>query len=129
MHNKWIIPLPPGTEASAAKGETKQAVGLYPCINDGRCEQFILVKLDNKGFPYGTCSPHEVNVKGCRVRSVKGSRDDIPPQTYGAYQTALATVQDLKPIPDAYVRYLEHAWSNHKPEEVEHEGDSPQDGA
>jgi len=129
MNKAWLIPLPPGSEASAARGETKRAVGIYPCINDGHCDQFILVKLDNKGHPYGTCSPHEVNIKGCKTRKVKGAPEDVPEQTYTAYQDALKQVQELTDIPDSYTRYLENAWANHKPEEAQHENISIEDGA
>ncbi len=128
MHKQCVIPLPPDAVATAAKGETKQAIGLYPCINDGACPEYILIKLDNSGNPYGTCSPHEVNVRGCSKRRVNGAPEDIPPQTYEAYQTALETVQELKPIPDVYLRHLENAWAKYIPEEVDHEGDSSQDG-
>jgi len=128
MHEDWVIPLPPETGASASKGGTKQAVGLYPCINKNKCAEYILIKLDNSGNPYGVCSPHEVNIKGCRKRKVHGLPEDIPPQTYEAYQQALEYVSDLKVIPDTYLMFLEQAWSQHKPEEVEHESARTQDG-
>jgi hypothetical protein len=118
MNRAWLIPLPPAAVATAAKGETKRAVGLYPCINDNQCDQFILVKLDNKGHPYGTCSPHDINIKGCRVRSIKGAPDDVPEQTHAAYLDALETVQSLTDIPGSYLKYLEHAWATYEPEEA-----------
>jgi len=113
MLSDWLIPLPPDATAPAARGDTKQAVGLYPCINKGHCGEFILIKLDNRGCPYGTCSPEEVTVKGCRKRSVKGAPEDIPPQTYEAYQAALERVQALHTVPDSYVRYLEAEWNRY----------------
>lgn len=118
MDRSLVIPLPLNSVASAAKGETKRAVGLYPCFNDGLCDQFILIKLDRQGYPYGTCSPHEVNIHGCSKRSLKAAQEDIPEQTFEAYQQALDRV-GVENIPDAYIRYLENAWVNHKPEQQE----------
>ncbi len=118
MNRNWIIPLPPGSEASAAKGHSKQAVGFYPCINaNNHCEQYILVKLDNKGRPYGTCSKQEITTKGC-IREVKGLGVDAPEQSFAAYQEALKVVDALCPIPDSYKLFLEREWQVFNQREV-----------
>ncbi|WP_417449535.1 hypothetical protein [Kordiimonas sp.] len=124
MLSDWLIPLPPNATAPAARGNTKRAIGIYPCINGGHCDQFVLVKLDNRGCPYGTCSPEEVTVKGCRKRAVKGAPEDIPPQTYEAYLAALERVQELKGVPESYVRYLDAAWERYNREEATDASDS-----
>lgn len=116
MHYDWMIPLPPTAGATAARGDTKRAVALYPCINSGECDQFLLVKLDARGNPYGSCTADEVTHMGCKKRSVKGAPEDIPPQTYEAYQAALARLDGLRPIPAAAKRYLDLVWQEYSPQ-------------
>lgn len=125
MQSDWVIPLPPDAEASAARGDTKRAIGLYPCINNGHCSEFILIKLDAKGFPYGACSSDQITFRGCKKRSVKGAPEDIPPQTFEAYQAALERVQGLVPIRECYTRYLENRWNEYNERGGDHADERP----
>ncbi len=125
MQSDWIIPLPPTAEAQAASGASKKAVGIYPCINNNHCEQFLVVKVSNNGRPYGTCSRQEISSKGC-TREVKGLAVDVPEQTYAAYQTALKTVEELVAVPDTYKRHLEAEWNRYNEQEAKDANSSPQ---
>lgn len=110
MKTSLIIPLPPGTEGQAAKGESKPAVGLYPCMNDGVCGEYMLVKLDTQGRPYADCSKKEITGKGCTRKGPKGLPEDVPPQTFGDYLARFDAVTAAFPMPTPYRLYLEREW-------------------
>lgn len=69
-----IIPLPPGFEIRG-----KEAVGLIRCEAWPECQEFRVVRLDKRGFPYASCD-HSISNRGCtRQSSLK--KHDIPERT------------------------------------------------
>ncbi len=114
LDKELIIPLPSGSEVQVMRGETKAVIGLYPCF--GGCHQYGLVKLDNSGNPYVACSPHEITHKGGCGRTY-GKKEHLPVQTVEVYRERFALLNKSLPLPDAYTRYLEHAWSVHDQQE------------
>ena len=108
-----IIPLPPGSTGNAATGETKTAIGLYPCLND-QCTEWGLVKLDNKGCPYVQCSKKEITIAGCNGKAFVDARS-IPEQTREVFEERMESVAGAFLMSRAYRSYLEHAWSQHQP--------------
>lgn len=107
-----IVPLPPGSTAFAATGETKEAVGLYPCLNQ-HCEEWALVKVDNKGCLYVQCSRKEITISGCGSQA-KTDGHGRPDQNADTYQQQLETVTQAFPMKDSYRRYLENAWEQYE---------------
>lgn len=106
-----VIPMPPGSEEPAMRGESKPVVGLYPCF--GGCGQYALVKLDNSGKPYATCTDKEITRHG-GCGQTKGLVDHIPEQSESVFKARLELMQKGPlPLPDAYSRYIENAWTEH----------------
>lgn len=114
MNPDWIIPLPPGATYPAATGESKPAMGLYPCL--GGCGQYGIVKLDNGGSPYAACSRAEITHKGGCGR-VYGKKSMIPEASEAVYQERLALLSDSLPIPEEYSRFLSSAWNRYSESE------------
>jgi len=109
IKSSLIIPLPPSATAEDAKGITKRAIGLYPCINDGTCTEYALVKINGFGNPQAFCSAKEITINGCK-RHVDGIGEDIPPQTFETYQERLKTVTEIWPMSETYQQYLAREW-------------------
>ena len=112
LKGSLIIPLPPGSAAQAWDGTTKEAVGLYPCLND-HCTEWALVKLDNKGWLYVQCSQKELTVRGCGAPAKVDPRSK-PEQTYSEYLSRLEAVASAFPLPTFYADYLARAWEPFK---------------
>lgn len=126
MNRNLIIPLPPGSEAEDFQGVSKKAVGFYPCINSDRsCTEYLLVKLDTKGRPYANCSKGEISHAGC-TRSLKGKQEDVPEQTFEAFERTLELVSAEWPVAEVYKHYLHSAWTKHLKEtqEADHDRDA-----
>lgn len=121
MKTSLIIPLPPGTEGQAASGLSKAAVGLYPCLNDGDCIEYFVVKIDSNGCPYGNCSKRERLGGACGRKGPVGLPKDAPIQTYEEYQKQLAIVLEGFPMPPVYKLYLEREWQVYNEREAEHD--------
>ncbi len=121
LKGSLIIPLPPGFMGEDYNGASKHAAGLYPCLDDA-CGEYVLIKINNRGKPYGTCSAKEITICGCNGRA-EGSQAAIPPQTLEAYQQRLEEVTAVFPMSQTYRSYLERAWQKFN-EGSEHEQSS-----
>lgn len=114
-----MIPLPPGSTATAFNGETKEAVGLHYCLN---CGELAVVKVESKGMLYAYCSPKEITVKGCKSRATAPA-NARPAQTFEEFKARLEELSHKVEIGSIYKAYLTDAWSKHSG--PKHEGDLP----
>lgn len=111
LKSSLIIPLPPGSTAPAATGESKPAVGLYPCIGDD-CGEYSIVRLDNKGRPYLRCSAKDITINGCK-RGADGVPADVPLQTLEVYSDRLTQITESWPMAEPYRHFISAAWNDY----------------